>query len=82
VILLAAGAQAAALRIEALLPRHIAEESDAAMDRLEATMAAEAGRAQTDLAQLARHGRETGVFTAKREGGYSPAGFEGSDTIV
>jgi hypothetical protein len=52
IMLMAAGAQAAALRIEALLPRHIAEESDEKMDSLEAKMATEDERAEKDLKSL------------------------------
>ncbi len=50
---LAAGAQAGALRIQALLPPHIAEESNEKMDQLEAQMAREDRTVATDLRQLA-----------------------------
>ena len=52
VMLLASAAQSAALRIEVLLPPHIAEESDAKMDALEASMAAEAKQVDEDLKSL------------------------------
>jgi hypothetical protein len=52
VVRLAAGAQAAALRIQALLPPHIAEESDARMDALEAGMDREDRTVREDLAAL------------------------------
>lgn len=52
VMLMAAGAQAAALRIESLLPRHIAEESDEKMDSLEAKMTREGERAERNLKEL------------------------------
>jgi hypothetical protein len=50
---LAAGAQAAVLRIEALLPPHIAEESDKKMDELEARMAVQERELERDLKELA-----------------------------
>jgi hypothetical protein len=53
VALLALGARAAALRIETLIPPHIAEESDASMDALEARMADAAREVDRDLAELA-----------------------------
>jgi hypothetical protein len=49
----ALGAQAAALRIEALLAPHIAEESDAKMDALEARMAQQDQDVRRDLSGLA-----------------------------
>jgi len=52
VVELAAGAQAAALRIGTLLPPHIAEERDQNMDALEAAMKKEHERAQRDLRAL------------------------------
>jgi hypothetical protein len=53
VMLLAAGAQSAAWRIQALLPPHIFEESDAKMDQLEARMAKEDQTVRSDLEELA-----------------------------
>ncbi len=53
VMLFAAGAQAAALRIQTLLPPHIAEESDQKMDELEALMATEDRAVHTKLSALA-----------------------------
>ena len=53
VLRLALGAQIAALRIEALLPPHIAEASDARMDQFEAQMAQQDGEVQSDLTGLA-----------------------------
>ena len=53
VLLLADDAQIAALRIEALLPPHIAEESEAKEDALEASMAKEDERVKKDLDGLA-----------------------------
>jgi hypothetical protein len=52
-ISLAFGAQVGALRIQALLPRHIAEESDPKMDELEASMAADDAQVRKDLDGLA-----------------------------
>ncbi|HSD10056.1 MAG TPA: hypothetical protein VLF14_03675, partial [Candidatus Binatia bacterium] len=49
---LAFGAQAAALRIQALLAPHIAEESDKKMDELEAMMAKEDRQVHHDLDDL------------------------------
>jgi hypothetical protein len=54
ILLLTAGAQAGALRIQALLPPHIAEQSDAKMDHLEAQMAEQDRNVAADLKQLAR----------------------------
>lgn len=53
IALLAFGAQTAALRIQALLPPHIAEESDSKMDELEARMTKEDQTVRKDLKQLA-----------------------------
>lgn len=53
VALLAFGAQSAALRIQALLPPHIAEESDSKMDALEARMSAQDREVHKDLDGLA-----------------------------
>jgi hypothetical protein len=52
VIVLAAGAQNGALRIQALLPPHIAEESETKMDQLEAEMAANDVVVRNDLDRL------------------------------
>jgi hypothetical protein len=51
--LLAFGARLEVLRIQALLAPHVAEESDAKMDRLEAQMTKEEQQARKDLAGLA-----------------------------
>ena len=53
VISLALGSQVAALRIQTLLPPHIAEASDARMDELEARIAREDQQVQSDLQGLA-----------------------------
>ncbi len=50
---LAAGAQAGALRIQALLAPHIAEQSDEKMDQLETRMATEDRNVSSDLKGLA-----------------------------
>lgn len=52
-MLLAFGAQTSALRIQTLLPPHIAEEDDKKMDALEALMATEDGQVRKDLEGLA-----------------------------
>jgi hypothetical protein len=53
IVLAASGAQTAALRIQALLPPHIAEESDAKMDQLEAAMARQDQQVHQNLDALA-----------------------------
>ena len=53
VMLLAFGAEISALRIQTLLPPHIAEESDQKMDALEAQMAKEDKQVRKDLDGLA-----------------------------
>ena len=52
VMLLAFGAEISALRIQTLLPPHIAEESDQKMDALEAQMASEEKELRRDLEGL------------------------------
>jgi tetratricopeptide (TPR) repeat protein len=52
VMRLALGAEIAALRIQALLPPHIAEASDTRMDEFEALMAQEDEQVRSDLAGL------------------------------
>jgi hypothetical protein len=52
VVMLASGVDESVLRIQALLPRHIAEEHDPAMDALEARMSAEERLAATGLRDL------------------------------
>jgi len=52
-MVLAFGAQISALRIQTLLPPHIAEESDSKMDELEALMTTEDARVRSDLEGLA-----------------------------
>jgi len=53
ILLLAFGAETSALRIETLFPPHIAEENDAKMDELEASMAAQDAEVRKDLEGLA-----------------------------
>jgi hypothetical protein len=53
VMLLAAGAQSGAWRIQALVPPHIFEENDAKMDELEARMTDEDRKVRSDLDGLA-----------------------------
>ena len=52
-MLLAFGAQTSALRIQTLLPPHIAEENDKKMDELEALMASEDAQVRKSLDGLA-----------------------------
>jgi hypothetical protein len=52
-MLLAFGAETSALRIQTLLPPHIAEENDGKMDELEAQMATEDAQVRKSLAGLA-----------------------------
>ncbi len=54
VMALALGAQVAALRIQSLLPPHIAEAGDPRMDELEARMAQEDERVRSDLEGLGK----------------------------
>jgi hypothetical protein len=54
IVLLAFGAETAALRIQALLAPHIAEESDQKMDELEARMTREDQTVRRDLDELAK----------------------------
>jgi hypothetical protein len=58
VMVFAAQAEASALRIQALLPPHIAEESDKKMDELEAAMTKQDQLVQKNLAELAALSRE------------------------
>jgi hypothetical protein len=53
ILTLATGAEISALRIQTLLPPHIAEESDAKMDALEARMAVEDAHVKKSLRDLA-----------------------------
>jgi hypothetical protein len=65
---LALGAQISALRIQTLLPPHIAEESDSKMDELEALMATEDARVRSDLeglGALPRLGKDPSLAAAK-----------------
>jgi type II secretory pathway component PulM len=67
VMLLAFGAQTGALRIQTLLPPHIAEESNQKMDALEAQMAKEDKQVRKDLdglATLPELGGDADVATA------------------
>jgi hypothetical protein len=67
-IVLAFGAQIHALRIQTLLPPHIAEESDRRMDELEALMATEDVQVRSSLdglAALPKLGKDPDVATAK-----------------
>jgi hypothetical protein len=52
VMLLAAGAEVGALRIQALLPLHIAEESNTTMNELETRMGREDGQVRKDMKEL------------------------------
>lgn len=52
IVVLAEGARIAALRIQALLPPHIAEESERKMDEMESRMAGEDREARKNLAAL------------------------------
>ena len=54
VMSLALGAEIAALRIQSLLPPHIAEAGDARMDELEAQMTREDDQVRSDLDDLGR----------------------------
>jgi hypothetical protein len=68
IMVLAFGAQISALRIQTLLPPHIAEESDSKMDELEASMAAEDVQVRSDLdglAALPRLGKDPDLVIAK-----------------
>jgi uncharacterized protein YjgD (DUF1641 family) len=67
-MLLAFGAETSALRIQTLLPPHIAEENDAKMDELEALMATEDAQVQKSLeglTALPKLGGDPELATAK-----------------
>lgn len=67
ILTLAYGAEISDLRIEALLPPHIAEESDTKMDALEARMATEDAhvtRCLHDLAALPKVGKDPALAAA------------------
>jgi hypothetical protein len=67
ILTLAYGAEISDLRIQALLPPHIAEESDSKMDALEARMATEDGhvtRCLHDLAALPKVGKDPALAVA------------------
>jgi hypothetical protein len=67
ILTLAYGAEISDLRIEALLPPHIAEESDAKMDALEARMATEDAhvtRCLHDLGALPKVGKDPALAVA------------------
>jgi hypothetical protein len=67
ILTLAYGAEISALRIQALLPPHIAEESDPKMDALEARMATEDGHVTQslhDLAALPKVGKDPALAIA------------------
>jgi hypothetical protein len=67
VTLLALGAETSALRLQTLLPPHIAEEDDTKMDALEALMATEDAHARKSLESLAalpRLGKDPELATA------------------
>ena len=69
-MLLAFGAQTSALRLQALLPPHIAEENDKKMDELEALMATEDAQVRKSLDGLAAlpkfsHDPELATATAR-----------------
>jgi hypothetical protein len=66
-MLLAFGAQTSALRIQTLLPPHIAEEDDKKMDELEALMASEdaqVSKSLEDLAALPKFSNDPELATA------------------
>jgi hypothetical protein len=68
VLLLAAGAQAAALRLETLLAPHIAEQSDQKMDEIEMRMAADDREVREGFAGLAAQpelGADSDLATAQ-----------------
>ena len=64
VLRLAFGAQLGALRLQTLLPPHIAEENDSKMDALEAQMAAEDAQVRHSLAGLAALSQDPELATA------------------
>jgi hypothetical protein len=68
IMALAFGAEISALRIQTLLPPHIAEESDAKMDELEASMAVEDSQVRKNLESLGalrELGKDPELATAK-----------------
>jgi hypothetical protein len=62
--MLALGAQVSALRIQTLLPPHIAEESDKKMDELEALMAREDTEVRKSLGSLSKLSKDRELATA------------------